>query len=91
MQINEYELDYSKYKLPTGADVEELKKIVCCSYDEAMNLSEDELFNRVSLLREYLRLNECDGMYEIMEHYMAGNMEDNYRYTIRVKIYNEVG
>lgn len=84
MNININELDYSKYKLPHGINESEFKRILACSYNEAIKLTEDELIKIIDMLKIFIFQNNCIEDYGIKEYWLVGNMESNYRHALAV-------
>lgn len=79
MNITIEKLNYSNYNIPCTEN--KLKHILNCSYDEALILSEDEIYQRISILQEIMKNNEMD--YNINECYAVANMENNYHFALQ--------
>ena len=84
MDINVDELDYSKYKLPYDISEDDFKRILKCSYEEAIQLTVDELIEVIDVLRIFIFRNKYSEDYGAKEWYSVVNMESNYRHALAV-------
>lgn len=84
MNINVDELDYSKYKLPYDISEDDFRRILKCSYEEAISLTEYELIKVIDILKIFILKNKCAEDYSIKEWWIVGSMESNYRYALAV-------
>lgn len=82
MKINVNKLDYSNYKLPNQITEDELKEILMCSFDKAMQLSQEEIIKRITILKDFIFKNKDNENYELQEWYAVGNMESNYAFVL---------
>ncbi len=84
MDIDINKLDYSNYEMPCNINEDELKQILSCCYNDAIQLSAEELINRINMLKEFIIINKKVENYRLEEWYCVGNMESNYRYALSI-------
>ena len=51
MDIDINKLDYSNYEMPCNINEDELKQTLSCCYNDAIQLSAEELINRINMLK----------------------------------------